>query len=915
MRLYLSGKDKDSAVPWKFQVTSGANSGVWTNLPVPSHWDVRGFGTLSYKKDATNAWDERGLYEREFEVPNELKGKRVFVVFEGVMTDTSVKVNGQSAGPTHQGGFYRFKHEITPHLKFGATNLLEVEVAKHSANKSVNDAERLADYWVFGGIYRPVYLDAVPPRFIERVAIDAEANGDFAMDVHLNGTDGATTIEAQIFSMDGKTFGSSFTAPLQGSNRVTLRTKAEEPLTWTAETPNLYRVVVSLKNGDEVLHRYYERFGFRTIEVRDGDGIYVNGQRVVLKGVNRHSFWPDSGRCLSAKIHRDDIELMKDMNMNAVRMSHYPPDVEFLDLCDELGLYVLDELAGWHRAYDTEVGTRLVEQMVTRDVNHPSILFWDNGNEGGWNTNLDTVFPKFDPQQRRVLHPWNPFSGLNTAHYLAYTNAQIAANGTAIFYHGGKEAVDPKDVNRYLYMPTEFLHGLYDGGAGAGLEDYWRMMSASRFNAGGFFWVFCDEAVKRPDTGELDAAGNQAPDGIVGPYREVEGSFYTIKQLWSPIQIKQESSRTFSVENHYSFLNTDQCTFTWELRQYPTPQEAGAEFIVLAEEEVEAPSIKPGATGRLRVPALRAEERIDAHALRVNDPSGRELWTWVFPRPRAGDVGKLMHAPAPQRAAGKETADAFEISAGDLKVTISRSTAQLLSVGRDEENFSLNNGPRLGSTNSVLKSIRGDQDGPDYIVAARFEGDLKSVIWRVNGNGWVRCEYEFNAKGTNHWLGAVFDYPEDYVRTKRWMGDGPYRVWQNRLPGVTFGVWENDFNDTITGYRDWEYPEFKGCFANVRWLQLDTTEGIITVVPEKVPYLQVLTPGQPPDNLVANTKVDLPNAGLGLLHAIPAIGTKFKLATFSGPQSQPIVGEGEYSGVVNFYFGDLPDEEDEPEAE
>ena len=157
------------------------------------------------------------------------------------------------------------------------------------------------------------------------------------------------------------------------------------------------------------MHRRQDRFGFRTFEVRPGDGLYLNGRRIVLKGVNRHSFWPDSGRCLNEAVHRGDIALIQDMNMNAVRMSHYPPDEQFLELCDELGLYVLDELAGWQKPYDTDVGRKLVEETVTRDVNHPSILFWDNGNEGGWNTALDGEFARWDPQGRPVLHPWATF--------------------------------------------------------------------------------------------------------------------------------------------------------------------------------------------------------------------------------------------------------------------------------------------------------------------------------------------------------------------------------------------------------------------------------------------------------------------------------------------------------------------------
>lgn len=133
---FLSGQDKDDAVPWRFLCTSGAHSGVWTNLPVPSHWDMHGFGTLTYKKDQTNAWNERGLYEHEFSVAESWRGKRIFLVFEGVMTDTDAKLNGQSVGPVHQGSFYRFKYEVTSLMKFGATNKLEVTVSRHSANDS-----------------------------------------------------------------------------------------------------------------------------------------------------------------------------------------------------------------------------------------------------------------------------------------------------------------------------------------------------------------------------------------------------------------------------------------------------------------------------------------------------------------------------------------------------------------------------------------------------------------------------------------------------------------------------------------------------------------------------------------------------------------------------------------------------------
>ena len=885
-QLYLSGHDKDDAVPWKFFCTEGAQSGFWTNLVLPSNWELHGFGTLSYRRDATNPPPESGLYEHDFAVPSDWPGQRVFLVFDGVMTDTSARLNGETVGPMHQGSFYQFKYEVTSLLKFGATNRLEVRVDKHSANRSVNGAERNGDYWLFGGIFRAVHLDAVPPQFIERVAVDARADGAFAMDVFLNGVSNADLVEVQIATLDGKDIGAPFAEKASGP-KISIKTHLPSPRLWTAETPNLYRVEVRLKQGDQIIHQMQQRFGFRTMEVRDGDGLYVNGHKVVLKGADRHSFWPDSGRCLSEAVHRLDIETMKDMNMNAVRMSHYPPDAQFLDLCDELGLYVLDELGGWHNHYDTEVGTQLVGEMVAHDVNHPSILFWDNGNEGGWNTNLDDVFGQFDPQQRQVLHPWAIHGGVNTGHYKPYDQAETLCAGDVI------------------YMPTEFEHGLFDGGAGAGLEDYWRIMSASKVCAGGFIWALIDEGVHRPDNGTIDVAGNQAPDGILGPYRQREASFYTIKQIWSPIEVARETNGTFAVANHYSFTDASQCKFTWQLRRFSQPGETNSGFMVVREGVLKVPGIAPGERGEIQLNLPVAARSCDALALRVNDPNGRELWTWVWPLPRINER-TFLREPAPQHAVITNTNGVIEVKSGGLAVTFSRETGLLTSVRRGPQNFSFRNGPRFTEGNGVLEKIETIEDGPDCIVSAKFASNLKSVSWRVNGNGWLRCDYTYTAAGAKDFMGVIFDYPEDIVKHKRWLGDGPYRVWKNRLGGVTLGVWENDYNNTITGWSGWIYPEFKGCFTNVRWLQLDTTEGLITVVPENVPFVQVFTPEFPPDKVVLRAKISLPAVGLAFLDAIPPVGSKFQSPGASGPQGQPNMASGEYSGSVSFYFGSLP---------
>jgi hypothetical protein len=902
----LSGHGKDDGVPWKFMCTSGTNSGIWTNLPVPSQWDVKGFGTLNYHKDQTNAWNEHGLYEHEFFVSKDWAGKRVFLVFDGVMTDTDAKLNGQSVGPLHQGSFYRFKYEVTALVKFGETNKLEVDVAKHSANQSINRAERLADYWVFGGIFRPVYLEAVPQEFIRHVAVNALADGSFTADVYLDGATNTEEVEAQIQTLDGKAVGEVFRSSLASSaDTQQLKVQVASPKLWTAETPNLYQAVFRLKRDGKVIHQVTQRFGFRTFEVRDGDGLYLNGQRVILKGVDRHSFWPESGRTLSEAVQLLDINTMKDANMNAVRMSHYPPDEQFLDLCDEMGLYVLDEISGWHNHYDDVVGPKLVKEMVERDVNHPSILFWDNGNEGGFNTNLDHLYPEYDPQKRRVLHPWMAFSGVNTAHYLQYDQAEQAADGVPIYYHSNGKTFAATNEPKYIYMPTEFMHGLYDGGAGAGLDDYWRMMTAGKYLGGGFIWALLDDGLKRPDTGEIDVAGNQAPDGIVGPYRQREGSFYTIKEIWSPIQLKRDKKGVFTVENHFGFTDASECRFDWELRKFSSPTEKGTNQVLASGKISSVPKIAPGQTGTFQFSAP-LNKNADALALRVSDPAGRELWTWVWPL-KKDPSHRLAEEPAEHHAIPAETNGVIEVKTGDLTATFSPQTGLLLGVQRGAQKFSLTNGPSLAVGSATLRDIHFTDDGPDAVVVAKFDGDLKSILWRVNGNGWIQCTYTYFAHGTNDFLGVTFDYPENLVTHKRWYGDGPYRVWKNRLRGVTPGVWENDYNDTLTGFRGWVYPEFKGFFANWHWLQLDTQEGPITVINQgDTKFLQVLEPGFAPPKLKAKAWAPVPKCGLGFLDAIPPIGSKFNEARFSGPQGQPTVLDTELAGSVSFYFGTLP---------
>ena len=590
---YLSGRGKDDPVKWQFICDKGQNANKWSTIGVPSNWELQGFGIYTYGRvPPSGGWPRvHGIYKRLFTTPATWRDKSVFVKFEGVMTDTRVTVNGQSAGPIHQGGYYAFKYDITSLLKpAGEQNEIQVDVDDDSMNESVNHAERRGDFWNYGGIFRPVYLEAVPKTFVDRLAINATAAGALDVDVALSGIrtvaagGPADSVEMQVLDLNGKLVGNPVTVKDVAFNATAhLSGTVPNPRLWTAETPNLYQLEVRLKSGGAVVHTVHQRFGFRTIELRPGQGLFVNGNRVFLKGTARHSFWPDSGRTLSEQVSRDDINVMKDLNANAVRSTHYPPDRHFLDACDELGLYVLDELTGWQANYDTDIGKKLVKEMVEHDVNHPSILFWDNGNEGGFNLDLDGEYAKYDPQKRTVLHPWAAYPpGIaDTKHYPSYDLVTQ------------KLAADP------VFFPTEMLHGLYDGGAGAGMQDYWDAILKSKAGAGGFVWAFLDEDVKRTDKGGiLDSQGNMAPDGIVGPYREREASFYTIRQLWSPIIVTppDATSHSFTVTNRYGFLNADGCTFEWQTISFNRPNDEASGSVVLASRSDHGRSLAPGAT-------------------------------------------------------------------------------------------------------------------------------------------------------------------------------------------------------------------------------------------------------------------------------------------------------------------------------
>lgn len=887
---YLSGTDKDNTRKWEFFCSEGRNSGYWTTIEVPGHWDTQGFGGYNYGHDA-NPHREKGFYRHEFAVSPEWKDKEIYIVFEGSMTDTEVRVNGELAGPIHQGGFYRFKYDITPLIRFDADNLLEVAVSKESSNESINRAERRADYWIFGGIYRPVYLEAQPKSFIERVAIDARHDGGFWMQTFVNSAEPKNlSVEATIKTLDGKVVGTPFAATLSTDGTAVLRGSVANPAVWTSESPNMHKVEVALKDGERIIHIYEQKFGFRTIEFRPSDGFYVNGVKVKFKGVCRHTFWPESGRAISKELAIEDVNLIKDMNMNAVRMSHYPPDSYFLDVCDSLGLYVIDELAGWQKFYDGDTAKRLAKSMVARDVNHPSVVIWSNGNEGGFPKEARGEYAIHDPQHRQVIEPWSLYDGVDTRHYPKYAYTKKALT---------------EQTN--VYMPTEFLHGLHDGGHGAGLEDYWELMLKSPYSAGGFLWSLIDEGLVRQDqNNSIDVQGNLAPDGILGPHREKEGSFYAIKEIWTPVYVappvlEADFDGVLAVENRYHFTNLNQCKYSYSLERFKdglTPHTA-----TIKKAPIIAPNVQPGHSGKLALKLPANWASYDVLRLNITDHTGRDIYSKTWNITSAKQMAGRLIEGQKSAISVKETDELLRVSVGETEITFNKTNGQIENVCHKLKLLSFGGGPRFAGLETQFVACKHYRADNGYVVENKYaNGEV--MRWIINDNGWLELDYNYTLNGEYHYAGITFSYPEHKVKKAVLMANGPYHVWQNRLKGVHFGIHEKTYNNTITGYT-WVYPEFNGYYSNFYGVKIETDELPFTIVTENEGiYLHMFTPKKAP-SYVENVGYRFPDGDISLLNAISAVGTKFSRAEQEGPQgAKAKFDNAKFVGKLYFKFGE-----------
>ncbi len=542
------------------------NVSRWDEIAVPGNWELLGYGIPIYTDSAypfppdppniPSDYNPVGSYRRDFDIPENWDGRKVFLHFGGVKSAMYVWINGVKIGFS-QGSKTPAEFDITAYIRSG-NNTLAVEVYRWSDGAYLEDQ----DYWKISGIERDVFLFSTPLTYIRDFFIlggldDNYVDGD--LEIRIEVTDsgnelstGNYSIGFQLFDPDGNiVFSETPSEPLNfgpdNSAETVFKRNFNNPSKWTAETPNLYTVVLLLKDkNDNVIETVSCRTGFRIVEIKNGL-LQVNGVPVTLKGVNRHEHEPLTGRVVSEEYMLKDIRLMKEFNINAVRTSHYPNVPRWYELCDEYGIYVVDEAnieshgmldinekglgddPAWKKAHLDRI-----ERMVERDKNHPSVITWSLGNEAGDGKNFVAAY-----EWIKNRDPSRP---------VQYEQADLRQH-TDIFapmyarIHILKDYASQKRERPLILC--EYAHAM--GNSVGNLQDYWDVIYSSPQLQGGFIWDWVDQGILRKTEngeeyfaygGDLEPPGinnsdNFCINGLVFPDRELHPGIWEVKKYTS----------------------------------------------------------------------------------------------------------------------------------------------------------------------------------------------------------------------------------------------------------------------------------------------------------------------------------------------------------------------------------------------
>ena len=624
------------------------NDSGWEDFPVPANWELNGYGIPIYV-NASYEWTEDpdppnvpeednpvGSYRKRFSLPEEWKEMEIFLHFGAVKSALFVWLNGEYVGYS-QGSKTPAEWNVTRFLKEGE-NLLAIQVFRWCDGSYLE----CQDFWRISGIERDVFLYARPEVYIHdffaRAGLDEEyIDGilDLTVDMEFAGEkDTAYRLGVELLDPSGEPVMNELpdvNPGRTGAAVVNLRETLPGVEKWSAETPNLYRLVLSVVREEEVLEVVSHQVGFRTAEIRDGRFL-VNGKAVLLKGVNRHEHDPMAGHVVPKMSMLQDIAMMKRNNINAVRTSHYPNDPFWYDLCDHHGLYVIDEAnieshgmgyGGRSLAKDTAwkaAHLDRVQRMVERDKNHPSVVIWSMGNEAGDGVNFSACYEWIHERDgSRPVHYERALQGPNTDIYCP----MYASIG-----HLEDYASDVRD--RPLIM-CEYSHAM--GNSNGNLQDYWDVIEKHHQLQGGCIWDWVDQGILKTDEEEneffayggdfgppgVPGDGNFCINGLVSPDRKPHPALQEVKKVYQYVKIElaDTAAGTIRFTNNYDFTDLSFLDFNAVLLEEGRP---------VREMFIGAISLPPGQSMELSLPLKETEMKEgNEYLLKVTATTNREL--------------------------------------------------------------------------------------------------------------------------------------------------------------------------------------------------------------------------------------------------------------------------------------------------
>ncbi|PXY39318.1 beta-galactosidase [Flavobacterium cheongpyeongense] len=595
---------------WKFNIvqnpsqrpadfyTTNFNDADWKNIQVPSNWELQGYDIPIYTNIVYpfpknppfigGDYNPVGSYRRTFTVADSWNDKEIILHFGSISGYARVFLNGKEVGMT-KASKTPAEFNITPFLKKGE-NLIAVQVFRWHDGSYLEDQ----DFWRLTGIERDVYLQAMPKTtvwdyFVKSELDDQYKNGVFNLDVTLKYFEKNKiknpSVKAELFDKEGNTVYAESKKLNPKEQKISFATTIQNVKQWNAETPNLYRYTITLLDDKgKILEIISKKTGFRKVEIKDAR-LLVNGKVVMVKGVNIHEHDEVSGHVPNEKTTLKDLQLMKEHNINAIRMSHYPHDPHIYDLCDEYGFYVVDEAniethgmgAEWqsnfdktkHPAYLPEwVPAHLdrIKRMFETDKNHPSIIVWSLGNECG---NGPVFYDAYD---------WLKQTDSTRPVQFEQAGENRNTDIVAPMYPGIKSMKNYAESDKTRpYIMCEYSHAM--GNSSGNFQEYWDIINSSKRMQGGFIWDWVDQGIKSKTEkgkvfwaygGDLGGANlhndeNFCANGLVSADRIPHPGFLEVKKVYQNIHFQFNNENELAVTNLFNFINLSNYTFKWQL--------------------------------------------------------------------------------------------------------------------------------------------------------------------------------------------------------------------------------------------------------------------------------------------------------------------------------------------------------------